>query len=1819
MSQGILWVYSQGLITLNEIPHTKVATLPGQRKEEECRKSAMEKYNQELKAGLFMLEECEEAIKSEEKEEVDLAFEKICAIIKRLGKSKDDITEAMLSDQETIGKVREWNNKQKEEIRPLREMRKMLKIELEKYDEQMYQKKQQRELALQKKIMEEQTRINRAQERENEEMKIRIQQREEEWYKRKLELEAEAAAQRNEVEKSKLQSVKLQKYTITPFKGDYKDWLRFWNQFMVEVDGSCIPEISKFNYLLELVTGKPKEDILGLPHSEDGYKEAKRILEQTYGRDIKIHKALIKEMESLPAISSSHKIREVHSFYNKLSRIVRTLVTMKKLETAQSFVYTLMDRLGPIKNALVQKDDKWEEWKLEELVENLRQYTDRNPLPEDEIGISSDQPLWRKRNEGNQDWRGKRDRMLLASAQKTRRLNSCVYCGLSNHRSLDCFKMLDVASRKDFLKKNKLCFNCTGFGHIAANCGSRGCNKCSGKHHTSVCDAVPTLNIQDQAITRPNAEQGKRAIHANTAIHATLVAKVNGIPARVMIDSGSGSSYICTSLLTELKLKPSRVEKRIIEQMYGTVNRRVEIFELKLTSEAVEDFEMDLTCINGEKEILTYLPNPGIKGLKKKYDRFMCLSFSDEDTQEDKLPVHVILGTSDFQRIRTTEPLVLGPDPNHDPVAEFTMLGWTLSGRTGGNEVQAEKSLLMNSTKDEFEQMCSLEVLGLSDEVRKGEEFHENFKRNLKRLDDGTYSTRLPWKLDHCKLPTNKDLSLGRLRSTTRKLERLKKLEEYNDVMVEQLREGILEEVPKEQTGNIIHYIPHQPVIREEAESTKMRIVYDCSARANSQEPSLNDCLENGPPLQPHIFDILLRNRMKKYCITGDVKKAFLQIKLDPADRDAQRLFWYNNTEERKIIEYRFTRVIFGSGPSPYILGATFGKHIAQYKEEFPQTVKDLQDNTYVDDVQAGGDSEQDLIKFKNEATKIMNEGGFQLHKWHSNAPIQGEANKGAENGPEETTFAKVSVGTSPSETKILGVKWNTSSDQFTISFLKCLKKEHSAAVTKRKMLSTINSVFDLLGLASPVIITGKILYSQVCLMKCQWDEEVPEEIGKLWKRWINCLEKAPSVSVPRSVVKAKVVKMELHGFSDASKSAISAAVYIVVFYSSAEVSQHLLVSKSRIAPNKSIPRLELVGAHMLCRLVNHVRKTLEDHQINESHGWVDSTTVLHWLLGKGTWSQFVRNRTKIISESNFTGWHYVPTGENPSDLGTRGAAPEKLGRLWFQGPNWLHNKREWPNQPEIKEKNETKSEALPRKENQMLIKEVDVSDQFDAVLEKFPFWKMVRITAFVLRFIGRCKGQKIEEGLLTSKEIESAELFWIKKVQKSKEMAAETDLKKDADGIFRCSGRIPGYSPIFLPRNHKLVTSLIKQSHMKTLHGGVAITMCDVRERFWVQKLRSLVKRVVHNCNYCKRYRVKPLPAPTQAMLPDFRCQLSDPFSFTGVDFAGPIAFKIKKLTYGKCYVALFTCASTRAVHLKLCKDLSAPEFKKAMKEFVARRGCPHVMVSDNGKTFIATSKWLKILKKNEDLMNYMATHRIKWQFNLSRAPWWGGFFERLIGIMKRSLSKVIGKKCLTFSELEEILLDVECTMNNRPLCYQEEHLEQQVITPNVLLRGKPAVMLEEDLEKMPSELKLTNRLKFLSKSKEHLRKRWINEYLRALQERQNKSHKNMIDLPKIGAVVLLKEDTKNKAFWKLGRVVATIIGRDKVSRGLKIKLGNGNIVERPLQLVCNLEIGGDDLRMKLNPTAEEFIPEARTTRKAKTEASNQIKALALCEDDED
>ena len=383
------------------------------------------------------------------------------------------------------------------------------------------------------------------------------------------------------------------------------------------------------------------------------------------------------------------------------------------------------------------------------------------------------------------------------------------------------------------------------------------------------------------------------------------------------------------------------------------------------------------------------------------------------------------------------------------------MLRWVLAGIAISPTTESEKSFFVQSSRDEFTQMCSQEVLGLADVDDNKDSFHKDFKDRLRRLEDGTYSTRLPWKHDHPQLPSNKGLTLARLGSTTRKLERMKRLEEYHTVMEEQLAQGIIKLVPEPITGKVIHYIPNQPVIRDEAECTKMRIVYDCSAKKDLQLPSLNDCLEIGPPLQPMIFDILLRNKMNKYCVTGDIRKAFLQIKIEPADKDALRLLWYNNLEEQNIVTYRFTRVIFGSAPSPYIPGSTLQKHISQYSDKYPDTVEELLTNTYVNDVQSGGEDEDKLMKFKTEVTEIMKEGGFQLHKWHNNAPgieeLDTDTNLNSNHSDESSTYAKQAVGTKPNETKILGTAWKKDEDQLSFNLAKCLGREKEGPLTKER------------------------------------------------------------------------------------------------------------------------------------------------------------------------------------------------------------------------------------------------------------------------------------------------------------------------------------------------------------------------------------------------------------------------------------------------------------------------------------------------------------------------------------------------------------------------------------------------------------------------------------------------------------------------------------------------------------------------------------------------------------------------------------------------
>ena len=174
------------------------------------------------------------------------------------------------------------------------------------------------------------------------------------------------------------------------------------------------------------------------------------------------------------------------------------------------------------------------------------------------------------------------------------------------------------------------------------------------------------------------------------------------------------------------------------------------------------------------------------------------------------------------------------------------------------------------------------------------------------------------------------------------------------------------------------------------------------------------------------------------------------------------------------------------------------------------------------------------------------------------------------------------------------------------------------------------------------------------------------------------------------------------------------------------------------------------------------------------------------------------------------------------------------------------------------------------------------------------------------------------------------------------------------------------------------------------------------------------------------------------------------------GIDFAGPLYAKNGPGDMKKVYIALFSCCLFMlpfhaAVHLELVDEMSAESFKRCLRKFTARRGMPSLIVSDNAKTFQATEKDLNKLFNHPEIKSYFNNAKIEWKFNLERARWWGGFFERMVGCVKQCLRKTLGKARLKQDELATVLVEVECTLNSRPLTYEYDEVGEEVLTPSI------------------------------------------------------------------------------------------------------------------------------------------------------------------------
>ena len=232
-----------------------------------------------------------------------------------------------------------------------------------------------------------------------------------------------------------------------------------------------------------------------------------------------------------------------------------------------------------------------------------------------------------------------------------------------------------------------------------------------------------------------------------------------------------------------------------------------------------------------------------------------------------------------------------------------------------------------------------------------------------------------------------------------------------------------------------------------------------------------------------------------------------------------------------------------------------------------------------------------------------------------------------------------------------------------------------------------------------------------------------------------------------------------------------------------------------------------------------------------------------------------------------------------------------------------------------------------------------------------------------------------------------------------------------------------------------------------------------------------------------------------------------------------------------------MFTCASSRALHLELTSDMKALAFVRAFERFTARRGTPDVIVNDNFKTF-----------KSAVVKKFMLCLGVRQKFILRASPWWGAFYERLVRSVKTSLKKILGKSMLSYEELETVLLKIESVINGRPLAYLSEDDLGDVLAPNHLMYGRNIRKKSNALVPESVVQDLSKRYRYISKLVNDQWKRFSRVCLNELQHHINRKEKHSKNnVLNVGDIVLIKDEKKvPRTQWRIRKIKRLVIGKD-------------------------------------------------------------------------
>lgn len=1415
---------------------------------------------------------------------------------------------------------------------------------------------------------------------------------------------------------------------------------------------------------------------------------------------------------------------------------------------------------------------------------------------------------------------------------------TCVQCRDQQHATIECKEFANVTTKEkaELIRAKFLCYRCLSPLHTVKGCLVRYvCEQCNGNHAT----VLHELNRNRPArVSPPSDETDVKGVaydkNENGRGHQVMSTKVNSS------EDGQESFSHRTSQLYTPRLfslyMPVFVSAEsfpdnevLVYAMMDTMSDTsfiVESVAEKLNLDH-RDACLILTTLTSDRQTIkckTY-DNLRVRSYDSRDYITVPTAYSQSDISVDRgqiptcdtikaiphlqhlaskfhplydAPVALLLGVNASEALR---PLQVISGKRGQPYAQETCLGWGLVGEVegssntkrdegrniGGSSVYSTSQVILPSptfsfrakdvTNDRLVRMIERDFAFPNEEPSSQDDqrFLKTLKENIKINKEGHYELPLPFRSEEPRLPNNRSVAFKRLMSLKRKFEaNPEHLRLYTEFMNQMFERNDAEMIPKnEEAPGTVWYIPHHGVYNPNKPG-KVRVVFDCAATCRGV--SLNDHLLSGPDLMNSLVGVLCRFRLFPVAISCDVERMFHQFHVTPAHRDFIRFLWWPENDLTAMpVDYRMRVHLFGAASSPGCANFAF-KQLARDNCDVSESASSfIQRDFYVDDGLHSDQNDETATEVLEGARQICEKGKLRLHKIASNSQKVMSSFPETEVVKTSCVERDVEKGEGSVE-RALGIRWTLDTDMLHFK-----NEFRDKPLTKRGALSMLASIFDPLGLVSPVVLKGRLILQETCKEGLDWDDALPQRLLELWNDWVKDLKMLSSIQIPRcyfNKAEAPWSHAELHHFADASSCGYGECSYLRVIDKSGTPHCALVIAKAKVAPIKTvtIPRLELQAAVLAVRVAQFLQREFEG-VVTQHHFWTDSRVVLGYIYNETKrFHVYVANRIQQIRDfSKPQQWHHVTTEQNPADHASRGFDVQSLrASNWQTGPQFLSHEPVHYEAPEVTVSEEDKE--VKAYHSKTTVKR----NGLEEIVERFSsLSQLLGVMTRMMSWVSRARRTMSKTKSTPSKRLEDEDAAFKRIVkllqahhypEKHRQNNADLlklDIMTDDEGVMRVGGRIrqsaePFHTkhPIILPCKCHLSLLLIRHHHVKVAHQGRTTTLGSLRSAgIWICGARKVASTLIQKCVRCSRLRGKP-ESQKMADLPTDRVEESPPFTHTGLDCFGPFLVSAGRRSV-KRYGLILTCMASRAVHLEVLEDMSTDAFICGLRRFIAIRGNVRTIRCDRGTNFVGAERELRQAWRQMDsdkVSAEMKERSCEFHFNPPSASHFGGVWERLIRQVRQVIQGLLSEheNRLTTDTLPTLFYEVAAIVNNRPLCVEslEDPRSPAPLTPNHLLTIKPEPVFPPPGNFKKSDLysgKRWRRVQFLV---EQFWSRWRVEYLATLQPRK-KWHREKDSVQK-GMLVILMDEGAPRGTWKIARIEKIYPSDDGLVRSVQLRL---------------------------------------------------------------